>query len=63
MFEGSLGSDPVTAHDVFMAMQEIIFILRTGGVPEGKLLVIEENLARTLRIRWKDYDLAKAVSW
>jgi len=63
MFEGSLGNSAVTAHDIFMAMQEIIFILRTEGVPESKLLVTEENLARALTLRWSDYDYAKAVSY
>jgi hypothetical protein len=63
MFEGSLGNAGVTAHDIFMAMQEIIFILRTEGTPEGRLLVIEENLARALTLRWSDYDYAKAVSY
>ena len=63
MFEGSLGSAGVTAHDIFMAMQEIIFILRTEGASEGKLLVIEENLARALTLRWSDFDYAKAVSY
>ncbi len=64
MFEGSLGSDAVTAHDVFMALQEIAFILRTsGGVSDGKLLVIEENLARALTLRWQDFDLARTVSY
>ena len=63
MFEGSLGSTAVTAHDVFMAMQEIIFILRTEKTPESKLLLTEENLARTLTLRWHEYDLAKAVSY
>ena len=63
MFEGSLGNSGVTAHDIFMAMQEIIFILRTEGVPEGKLLITEENLARALTLRWSEYDYAKAVSY
>ena len=63
MFEGSLGSTAVTAHDVFIAMQEIIFILRIEGTPEGKLLVTEENLARALTLNWNDYDYAKAVSY
>jgi len=63
MFEGSLGNTAVTAHDVFMAMQEIIFILRTEGTPESKLLFTEENLARALTLRWNDFDYAKAVSY
>jgi hypothetical protein len=63
MFEGALGSTAVTAHDIFMAMQEIIFILRTEGTPESKLLVTEENLARALTLRWGDFDYAKAVNY
>ena len=63
MFECSLGDTAVTAHDVFMGMQEIIFNLRTDGTPESKLLAAEENLARALTLRWNDYDFAKAVSY
>jgi len=63
MFEGAYGDNAATAHDVFMAMQEIIFILKTEHVPEGKLLTMEENLARALTLKWSDYDYAKAVSY
>ena len=63
MFEYSIGSAAVTAHDIFMAMQEIIFILKIEGTPENKLLIIEENLARALTFRWTDYDYAKKVSY
>ena len=63
MFEMSYGGGPATAHDVFMAMQEIMFLLKTENAPESKLLFIEENLARTLTFDWEQYDLAKAVSY
>lgn len=63
MFEMATGCAGATAHDVFMALQEIPFILATEHTPQGKLLVVEENLARALTLRWSDYDLAKAVSW
>lgn len=64
MFEASLGSERVTAHDIFMALQEIVFILRTSeGISDGKLLVIEENLARALSLRWQDFDLSRPVSY
>ncbi len=63
MFEMSYGGGPATAHDVFMAMQEIMFLLKTEHTPESKLLFIEENLARTLSFDWEQYDLAKAVSY
>lgn len=63
MFEMAYGGGAATAHDVFLAMQEIPFILKTENTPESKLLVVEENMARALTFRWSDYDLAKVVSY
>ncbi len=63
MFEMAYGGGTATAHDVFLAMQEIPFILKTEDTPESKLLVVEENMARALTFKWSDYDLAKAVSY
>ena len=63
MFEMSYGGGPSTAHDVFMAMQEIPFLLKSENTPESKLLLVEENLARTLSFNWNEYDLAKAVNY
>lgn len=63
MFEMAYGGGPATAHDVFLAMQEIPFILKTEKFPESKLLIVEENMARALTLKWSDYDLAKAVSY
>ena len=62
MFEMAYGSNPATAHDVFMAMQEIPYILKTEHTPESKLLMIEENMARALSLRWSEFDRARAVS-
>lgn len=63
MFEMSYGGGTATAHDVFMALQEIPFTLKSENTPEGKMLVVEENMARVLSLRWSDYDLAKAVNY
>ncbi|MDR3313881.1 MAG: hypothetical protein LBS96_05420 [Oscillospiraceae bacterium] len=62
MFEMTCGST-ATAHDVFMALQEILFVLKTEHTPQAKLLAVEESLARALTLRWTDFDLAKAVSY
>ena len=62
MFEMAYGDNPATAHDVFMAMQEIPYILKTEHTPESKLLTIEENLARAMSLRWSEFDRARAVS-
>ena len=53
MFEMAVGNDEATAHDVFVAMQEIPFTLKTQGVPESKLLALQENMARALTINWR----------
>ena len=63
MFEVAYGGGPATAHDVFMAMQEIPYILKSDHTPESKMLVVEENMARALTLKWTDYDLAKAVNY
>ena len=63
MFEMAYGDSPATAHDVFLALQEIPFILKTQNTPEHKMLETEENMARALTLRWSDFDLAKAVSY
>lgn len=63
MYEMAYGGGAATAHDVFLAMQEIPFILKTENTPESKLLIVEENMARALAFKWSDYDLAKAVSY
>lgn len=63
MYEMAYGGGTATAHDIFMAMQEIMFILKTDGTPESKLIAVEENMARALTLRWSDYDLAKEVEY
>ena len=63
MYEMANGGGRATAHDVFMAMQEIPFILKTDGAPESKLITLQETMARALTLRWSDYDLAKAVEY
>ena len=63
MYEMAYGGGPATAHDVFMAMQEIPYLMKTHHTQEAKMLVVEENMARALTLKWSDFDLAKAVSW
>ena len=63
MFEMSYGGGPATAHDVFLALQEIPFELKSEGASETRLLALEETMARILTLRWNDYDLAKAVDY
>lgn len=63
MFEMAYGGGTATAHDIFMAMQEIMFMLKSENTPESKMLLLEESMARALTLNWSHYDLAKAVGW
>lgn len=63
MFEQTYGDGCATAHDVFMALQEIPFLLKVNGVPESKRLTVEENIAKVLSFRWSDYDLSRSVDY
>lgn len=62
-FEMTYGGGTATAHDVFFALQEIPYQMRCDKVPEGKLIALEENMARALKLNWRDYDLAKPVDY
>lgn len=63
IFEKTYGGGVATAHDVFMAMQEILFTLKCEGTPQSKMLTVEENMARALTLDWTSFDLAKAVDY
>ncbi len=63
MFAMTYGGGPATAHDVFMALQEIPFQMKLNKVPQDKCLLAEENMARVLSIRWKDYDIPGTVNF
>ena len=63
MFEMANEDRPATAHDVFMALQEIPFTLKANGMPESKLVVLQESMSRALMLHWSDYDLARKVSY
>ncbi len=63
MYRMAYSGKGATAHEVYMAMQEILFILKTQNTPEAKMLAVEENMTRALSIAWYDYDLAKEVDY
>ena len=38
-------------------------ICKNANVPESKMLLLEENMARALTLNWVSFDTAKAVTW
>ena len=63
MYRMAYGGKGASAHEVYMAMQEILFILKAENTPESKMLNVEENLTRALSLNWYDYDLAGEVQY
>ena len=63
MFEMAYGGGSATAHDVFMALQGIPYLMKIHKMPEAKMLVVAEHMARALTLKWNEYDLAKAVNY
>ena len=62
-FQAIFGDDVATAHDVFIAMQEIPYLLKINNTPATKILTVQENMARALNLNWVEFDLARAVSY
>ncbi len=53
----------VTAHDIYLAISEIIFIMQCKGEKGIKIVDAEEKIAKLLNIDWKEYDTSIQVSW
>lgn len=62
-YRAQTGGEPDTAHGVYHAMMEVLFLLQRDGTTGSKLAEMEENLARALRIRWPIYDLPGELKW
>ena len=62
-FQAIFGDGVATAHDVFIAMQEIPYLLKINNTPATKILTVQENMARALNLNWVEFDLARAVSY
>lgn len=62
MFEMAVGNDEATAHDVFVAMQEIPFTLKTQGCRRVSCWRCRRTWPGA-HINWRDYDYAKEVKW
>lgn len=52
------GDDESTAHDLYYTLGEAICYAKNAGESQGKLLDMEEALARSLFLSWKSFDHA-----
>ena len=56
MYQVTIGNQPDTAHGIFMAMQEILYNMKINRIPMGKILQIEEDVTRCIKLNWSKYD-------
>ena len=45
-----------TAHDIYFAISEILFMLECEGASGSRIAKMEEQIARALSLNWGDYD-------
>ena len=62
-YRAQTGDEPDTAHGVYHAMTEVLFLLQRDGASGSKIAAMEEILARALKMRWTAYDLPGELKW
>lgn len=55
------GEDPCTAHDLYYAINEASFFAACEGFSGSRILKLEEDIARTLSMDWKAFDVIGAI--
>lgn len=63
LFEAQYGTDPCTAHEVFYGISEILYMLACDGEDGSKITAMEEKIARTLALRWEEFDIPGEIRW
>ena len=62
-FMFGMGSNPITAHEIYCSINEVLFIMTCNKESQTKIAKTEEMIARALNIKWQDYDLPGEFTW
>ena len=62
-FQQQYGETCCSAYEVYLGITEAEHILMRDEPEGAKIVKMEENIARAVHIRWKDYDLAGEMKW
>jgi hypothetical protein len=57
------GEGPSTAHDLYLAISEASFLLQCSGADGARIVKMEENIVRALKIQWEAYDYPGEFKW
>jgi len=62
-FKVRSGGGPCRVYEAYIAIAELIHILQCEGVTGARIVQMEENIARAIAMRWKDYDISGEYKW
>jgi len=62
-FMFGMGSNPITAHEIYCSINEVLFIMTCNKESQTKIAKVEEMIARALNIKWQDYDFPGDFIW
>lgn len=63
VFQQNYEGGACSAYEAFIGITEAEHILMRDEPEGAKIVKMEENIARAVHIRWKDYDLAGEMKW
>ena len=50
-------------YHAYLQIAEVIYLMQCEGIDGSKIVQMEENIARAVHLRWKDYDIAGEYHW
>lgn len=62
-FNAIYGSGMCTAHDIYYAIAEVVFLMQCAGESGVKVTQMEETVARALNVKWQEFDIPGDVKW
>ena len=57
------GDTACSAYEAYLQISEVIYLMQCDGAEGSKIVMMEENIARAVQLRWKDYDFAGEYHW
>lgn len=57
------GDGACTAHDLYLEIGEATFLQQRDGASASRIMQMEENVSRALKIKWGDFDYPGDVKW
>ena len=57
------GETACSVYEAYLQIAEVIYLMQCEGMDGSKIVQMEENIARAVHLRWKDYDIAGEYRW